>query len=136
MHLIFLTGLPRSGTTLLAEFISLHSEVHFNTNHGGTSIMEYVPDGAIPYGGSAGCLSPMCVAYVKKRHVDFARHNVSKYVSTNHSTIANQVSSVLMLYYLQRMRCVRDTYRVTLQSIYGDTDIRMVWRISRKHNGT
>ena len=96
MHLIFLTGLPRSGTTLLAEFISLHSEVHFNTNHGGTSIMEYVPYGAIPYGGSAECLSRMCVAYANKRHVDFARHNVSKYVSTNHSTIAIKDEAVML----------------------------------------
>lgn len=67
LHIIFVAGLPRSGTTLVGAFIKLHAEVlgllTADGLHGSTVNEEWSPIGSIrDFGGSADCLDPMCSA--------------------------------------------------------------------------
>ena len=71
--IVFVTGLPCSGTTLVDQFLGLHPEVlplwsldkaslmpwqHVNPS----STHEWSPPGSRPYGGSGNCLDNMCNA--------------------------------------------------------------------------
>lgn len=85
MHLIFLSGLPHSGTTLLARFLALHPEIYvmaeWNTSAWSNKTMEWRPNGALQYGGSGACLANMCGKYLENSTHDVARTTVEHYVA-------------------------------------------------------
>jgi hypothetical protein len=88
LRLIFVQGLPRSGTTLVTDFIRRHAEVDlmFNSHRAhpsDTDTDEFAPVGAKDYGGSKDCLSPMCGegGYAGRFTHDAARWNCKAYVT-------------------------------------------------------
>ena len=88
LRLIFVQGLPRSGTTLVTDFISRHAEVDlmFNSHRAhpwDKATDEFEPVGAKEYGGSSGCLNPMCGegGYAGRATHDAARWNCKAYVT-------------------------------------------------------
>ena len=93
VHLIFVLGLPRSGTTLVTEFILNHPEVvglllnstGLTDSSGESTTDEYAPYGAEPYRGSRECLQRMCGpesdAYVNRAAEDIHRWDCNAYAS-------------------------------------------------------
>ena len=82
-RILFVAGLPRSGTTLLEVFLGVHGDnavVPLANTRAATN--EYRPEGSLIYGGSHHCLRDMCGAngYVTKAHRDHARHDCAAYV--------------------------------------------------------
>lgn len=84
--LLFVTGLPRSGTTLLEIFLSKHGQYMLPLALTGTEherdTQEFWPPGGEDYGGSFDCLQPMCgpYGYVSRAHQDAYHHDCSHYV--------------------------------------------------------
>ena len=96
IHLIFILGLPRSGTTLLTDFILDHPDVLdmlsnsssgriLETSTGESATDEYEPYGSQPYRGSRRCLQGMCGpesdSYVNRAVEDIHRWDCNAYVS-------------------------------------------------------
>ena len=82
-RIIFVAGLPRSGTTLLEVFMGEHGDnAVVPLASTGAATNEYRPDGSLDYGGSSHCLTDMCGAngYVTKAHRDHTRHDCAAYV--------------------------------------------------------
>ena len=87
IELIFVVGLPRSGTTLLTLFLKEHAGVKglLSADGIGSATEEWMPRGSLSYGGSRGCLSAMCAdksdAYTSRAQRDMHRWNCSAYVA-------------------------------------------------------
>ena len=96
LRLIFVQGLPRSGTTLVTDFIRRHAEVDLmfdNKNHyRNTRNDEFAPVGATGYGGSRDCLNRMCGegGYASNFTHDAARWNCNAYVAQAQKQGANK----------------------------------------------
>ena len=97
LRLIFVQGLPRSGTTLVTDFISRHAEVDlmFNSHRAhpwDKYTDEFEPVGALDYGSSHGCLSQMCGkgGYASRFTHDAARWDCSAYVAQARKQGANK----------------------------------------------
>jgi len=79
-RVLFLSGVPRSGTSLFTRFVQLHDEVKLLTNTAKTDTLEFLAAHAKNYGGSKKCLADMA-AYAKRRAKhDSARHDVRHYL--------------------------------------------------------
>ena len=84
LQLIFVIGLPRSGTTLVNTFIKEHAEVLGLLDADRLSATdEWAPASAYAYGGSKSCLGPMCGeqenSYLHLADYDHARWNCTLY---------------------------------------------------------
>ena len=82
LHIIFVMGLPHSGTTLVTDFLQRHPEVagvleSHKQSDIGAEIMEFGPNGSLHYGGAVNCLEGMCGAaansYVSRADQDSHR---------------------------------------------------------------
>ena len=82
-RILFVTGLPRSGTTLLEVFLEKHtSDLMIPLASSRADTKEYWPEGGMDYGGSGECLTRFCGqhGYVTQAHRDHVHHNCQAYV--------------------------------------------------------
>lgn len=86
LELIFVQGLPRSGTTLVTRFIEMHDEVLGVARYAPgiqRDADEYCPGGSLAYSGSRECLTLMCGAqnnsYVHRVAADHRRFDCRPY---------------------------------------------------------
>jgi len=80
--LIFVTGLPRSGTTLLYDFLALHKSNITTRNKLNPLDQEWVPKGSMRYGAEHECLRRMCGkedGYIRIARYDRARLDIRNY---------------------------------------------------------
>ena len=79
-RVLFISGVPRSGTSLMARFAQLHDEIVLRTNTGEGDALEYRPLGAHAYGGSKDCLARMAEYAQESAKSDLSRHDVRSYL--------------------------------------------------------
>ena len=85
-RVLFISGVPRSGTSLFTRFLQLHeAETELRTNTRMANTLEFRPSGAKSYGGSERCLAGMAAYARGPRKTDFARHDAKLYALGNES---------------------------------------------------
>ena len=95
IELIFVVGLPRSGTTLLTLFLKEHAGVKglLSADGIGSVTEEWEPLGSMSYGGSYNCLSDMCSDESKSYASDRAHRDVHRWNCSAYAARAKHVAS-------------------------------------------